>query len=86
MDKSNEIFDVPKCPSCSKPHKYSVAVLRSSYMFGVSDTDAPSEKRFRRLFTCPNTETDFEGFVVVKDDPKNKIVSIVVEGLIKEEE
>ena len=86
MDKSNEIFDIPKCPSCGKAHQYSVAVLRSSYMFGVSDTDAPAEKRVHRLFTCPKTGADFEGVVVVKDDPKNKVVSIVVEGLIKEAE
>jgi hypothetical protein len=85
MEKSNAFFEIPKCPACGKAHKYSLAVIRSSYMFGVSETDTPTEKRMRRLFTCPKTGTEFEGLVVLQDDPKNKIVSIAVEGLLDEE-
>jgi len=82
MEKSNEVFDVPRCPACGKAHKYSLAVIRSPYMFGVSETEAPAEKRARKLFTCPKTGTEFEGLVVLPDDPQRKIVSLNVEGLL----
>ena len=61
-----------------------MAVLRSSVLFGASIEDAPTEKCVRRLFTCPKTGTDFEGMVVMQDDPKNKIMSITVAGLIED--
>jgi hypothetical protein len=85
MEKSNEVFNVPKCPSCGKSHKYNVAVLRSSFLFGASATDVPVEKHVRRLFTCPKYGAIFEGIVTLRDDPVNKIASVTVEGLIEEE-
>jgi hypothetical protein len=51
-------------------------------MFGSPAVEM--EKRARRLFTCPEKELDFEGVVILQDDPKNKIVSVTVEGAIKE--
>jgi len=84
MEKSIEVYDIAKCPLCGKTHKYSLAVLRSSFLYGASDTLA--EKRVRRLFTCPTTGEDFEVVVTLQDDPKNKIASVSVEGPIKENE
>lgn len=84
MEKSIEVYNVAKCPLCGNAHKYSLAVLRSSFLYGVSDTS--TEKRVHRLLTCPTTGKDFEGIVILKDDPKNKIASVTVEGLIKEKE
>jgi hypothetical protein len=82
MEKAREVFDISKCPVCGKSHQYSLTIVRSSYMFGVSEDDAPAEKHMRRLFTCPKTGTEFEGTVFLPDDPKNKIVSLAVDGLI----
>lgn len=84
MEKSNEVFDVTKCPLCSKTHKYKLVVLRSSFLYGRSRIVA--EKRIRRLFICPSTGGEFEGIVTLKDDPNNKIASVIVETLIKEDE
>ena len=85
MEKSNEVFDVPKCPSCGKSHKYRMTVLRSNVLFGASDGDKPAEKRVRRIFICPEKGAKFEGIVILQDDPKNKIASITVEELIEED-
>ncbi len=86
MNQDNEIINIEKCPVCGKPHKYGVAVVRSSFMFSDIDPNAPQEKRMRRLFSCPKTGTDFEGIVVLKDDLENKIVSVKVEVLVEEDE
>ena len=85
MEKSKIVFDVPKCPACGKAHKYNLSIVRSPFMFNVSELDTPTEKQVRKLFTCPKTGTEFEGLVVLPDDPQNKIVSLNVEGLVEEE-
>ncbi|MBK9926316.1 MAG: hypothetical protein IPP66_13630 [Anaerolineales bacterium] len=84
MEKSNEVYDVPQCPSCGKAHKYRMIVLRSTVLFGASNADMQKEKRVRRIFICPKTGVKFEGVVVLLDDPKNKIASVKVEGLVEE--
>lgn len=83
MEKTNEVYEVPKCPSCGKAHKYRMTVMRSNVLFGASDGDTLAEKRVRRIFICPEKGTKFEGVVILQDDPKNKIASVTVEGLIE---
>ncbi len=83
MEKTIEVYAVPKCPVCGQAHKYGLSVLRSSFLYGSSAGSA--EKRIRRLFTCPTKEEDFEGVVTLQDDPNNKISSVTVTGLVKEE-
>ena len=84
MEKTIEIYEVPKCPSCGKNHKYTIAVFRSSVLFGTSGSNAPVAKRLHKVFICPEKGTKFEGVVILQDDPKNRIASVSVEGLLEE--
>lgn len=61
-------------------------VTRASYLFGAVDENAPAEKRLRRVFTCPEKGDNFEATIILEDDPQNRIVSVVVEGQVMEEE
>lgn len=84
MEKSKEVYNVIKCPVCGKAHKYSLTILRSSYLYGKPDANVG--KRVRRLFTCPAKGEDFEGIITLQEDPQKKIASITVNGVISEEE
>lgn len=83
MEKSTEVYIVAKCPLCGEAHKYSLTVLRSSFLYSTSDISP--KKHIRRLFTCPAKGEDFEGNIVLLDKPTNKITSVTVDGLIEEE-
>jgi hypothetical protein len=85
MEKTIESITISECPVCGKSHQYDLTVIRSSYLYGAVDENAPVEKRLRRLFTCAKKGNDFEATIILKDDPRNKIVSVVVEGQVKEE-
>jgi hypothetical protein len=70
-----------KCPHCSKVHKYRLSIQRSHFLFGKSG----NTRRFRRLFTCPNEEKDFETMLEMKEDDRGTITKVDIVGIVDDE-
>ena len=87
MESSQAYFNVSDCPLCHRPHKYSIRIIRSSFLYGVPQEGSPKEQwTARKLFKCPTTGKKFEGGVTLRDDPEDRIMSIKVEDMVEESE
>jgi hypothetical protein len=73
---SIENFEIKICPKCHKTHNYKLEVKRS-IVLGFSG-EAESKKSFTRLFTCPETQDDFEIIFTLTESNLNKINQVVV--------
>ena len=66
------------CPLCAAKHVYQLQVDRSlvaNYVQIVPD-DQTTEKRFTRLFTCPDKKTRFQAEIALEEHPGMKIQDV----------
>jgi hypothetical protein len=77
-------FLISECPLCHKPHKFPIVVIRSSMLLGTS-TDKPLKPEWSgvKLFTCPKTGNKFQGTVILRNDPNDRIMSIKIDYAIE---
>jgi len=64
-----------QCPICAESHTYQLEVDRSLVAnYQTDDPDAgPDEKRFTRLFTCPDKKTRFQAEIALLELSGTKI-------------
>jgi hypothetical protein len=83
---AEEILEI-KCPKCGKLHKYNLEVKRSVFLENItirSNNDAPIPRSFKRLFSCPLKENDFEAIIMLIETRHTKIESVEIKGLVAE--
>ena len=83
MEKvSRQVFKVPDCPKCKLTHEYNLKIRRS-IVKAHHGTHPDRKKSIKRLFTCPNTEEDFEVTFILKTNRLRRILSVEVTGVRK---
>lgn len=64
-DDVDSNFTIDPCPQCGGAHRYALKVMRSrvsDFLPSVAE-DAPRERSFVRLFTCPVESVSFQATV-----------------------
>jgi hypothetical protein len=71
-----------QCPICALSHTYQLEVDRSLVAnYQMEDPDAGSdEKRFTRLFTCPDKKTRFQAEIALLEASGMKIRDVRIRG------
>lgn len=75
---------VSGCPQCGKSHLYALVVARSHWQ-GLYYVPA-RPLQFTRLFTCPETEEDFQVTMTLMQPHGEDYERITVEGFIDAED
>jgi len=66
---SDDILEI-KCPKCKKTYRYELDVRRSWVMeLYTTSSGQTTYRKFTRLFTCPEDETDFEVSFSLENHP-----------------
>ncbi len=83
MTASQETLSIDRCPLCGRSHTYDLAVERSAIMkmmVGSYEEEKVSYKRFKRLFTCPTRNEEFEAIITLPEFPSARIETVHVVG------
>ena len=82
---ADDILEI-RCPKCDGIHAY-ILDIRRSFIFANPPPGARSKRQttyrsFRRLFTCPKRNEDFQALFVLFQDSDARIESVDVKGLV----
>ena len=86
---SAEYIDIPNCPKCSLSHRYKLEVDRSVVVKMITMDDMqerPRSVRVTRIFTCPETDEEFQGRLVLTDTSSDRIKNVTVVGVATDEQ
>jgi hypothetical protein len=84
--KTDDVLEI-NCPKCGDVHRYLLEIKRSIVLENsmIKLPSTPIKKSYKRLFSCPEKDADFEATILLTETPHNKIQSVKVKGIAKED-
>jgi len=74
------------CPKCGNPHRYLLEIKHSIVLeqITIKSSYNPIQKSFKRLFSCPEKDVDFEAVILLIETQQSRIQSVKVKGITKD--